>query len=212
MSFGPTAVGYRGVNITVPMLIQYAYNLTLPDQISRLPGWTLDTRFDIEAKMDEETLAEFRELPREQQREQRRLMLQAVLADRLRLKVHHEDKEQPIYELVVAKGGCKFKEAPVGEAQQMMTGSGRIVLQAMPVVNVADNLSGEIGRIVIDKTRLAGNYDLTLKWTPDEGRTADDQGLSVYTALEEQLGLKLVPTKGPVDTISVDHIERPTEN
>jgi uncharacterized protein (TIGR03435 family) len=82
----------------------------------------------------------------------------------------------------------------------------------MPLDSVANSLSNETGRIVIDKTGLTGNYDLTLKWTPEQQRTADDSGPSVFTALEEQLGLKLVPAKGPVDTIVVDHIERPSEN
>lgn len=212
ISFGATPEGYRAVNIMVSWLIQNIYDLTLADQISGLPDWASDARFDFEAKMDEETVAEFRKLSHEQQQEQRQLMLQAVFADRFKLKVHHKIKEMGIYELVVAKSGCKFKESPPGETQRVMTGNGRIVLQAMPLDSVANSLSNETGRIVIDKTGLTGNYDLTLKWTPEQQRTADDSGPSVFTALEEQLGLKLVPAKGPVDTIVVDHIERPSEN
>ena len=212
MAFGPTPVGYHNVNVTLLLLIQSAYKLTLPDQIAGLPGWTSDARFDVEAKMDDATLAEFRKLPPEQQGEERRLMLQAVLAERFKLKVHHETREQTIYQLVVAKGGCKVKRSPDGEPQRMMTGNGKIILQAMPIGNVADNLSDEAGRIVVDKTGLTGNYDLTLKWTPEAQRTADNGGPSVYTALEEQLGLKLVPAKGPVNTIVIDQVERPSAN
>jgi uncharacterized protein (TIGR03435 family) len=212
MSFGSTPVGYHGVNVTVSMLIQYAYDITMPDQISGLPGWAAGSPFDIETKMDEETLAEFRNLPLDQQWEQRRLMLQTVLADRFKLKSHREIKEQPVLELIIAKGGCKFKESTPGQSGRMMTGRGQITLQAMPVVNLANNLTNETGRIVVDKTGLTGNYDLTLKWTPEEQSTADDSAPSVYTALDEQLGLKLVPGKGPVDIVVIDHIERPTEN
>lgn len=212
MAFGPTPVGYHNVNVTLPLMIEYAYNLTLPDQIAGLPGWASEARFDVEAKMDDATLAEFRNLAPEKQSEERRLMVQAVLADRFKLKVHHETKRQGIYQLVVAKGGYKFKEAPQGEPQRMMTGNGKIILQAMPLGNVADRLSSETSRIVVDKTNLTGNYDLTLKWTPDAQRTANDASPSVYTALEEQLGLKLVPAKGPVDVIVIDHVEQPSAN
>ena len=212
ISFGATPEGYRAVNIMVSWLIQNIYDLTLADQISGLPDWASDARFDFEAKMDEETVAEFRKLSHEQQQEQRQLMLQAVFADRFKLKVHHKIKEMGIYELVVAKSGCKFKESPPGETQRGMTGNGRIVLQAMPLVNLVGNLSNETGRIVIDKTGLTGNYDLTLKWTPEQQRTADDSGPSVFTALEEQLGLKLEPAKGPVQVLVIDKVEMPSAN
>jgi uncharacterized protein (TIGR03435 family) len=171
MSFGPSPVGYHGVNIAASFLIQYAWSLALADQISGLPGWASDAPFDVEAKMDDETLAEFRKLTPEQRQQQRRLMMQAVLADRFGLKVHPEVKDQPIYELVVAKGGSKFEASPPDEPQRVMTGSGRIVLQAIPLVNVADYLPTETGRIVVDKTGLTGNYDLTLQWIPG-GRRA----------------------------------------
>ncbi len=82
------------------------------------------------------------------------------------------------------------------------------------------SLTGAVGRTVIDKTGLAGNYDFELKWTPehgdqpsaDSGQTDAQSGPSIFTALEEQLGLKLQPSKGPVQTLVVDHVEMPTEN
>jgi uncharacterized protein (TIGR03435 family) len=211
-SSGPSQDGYRAVNVTAPSLIQYAYVLTLPDQISGLPGWAADARFDIEAKMDEQTVAEFRKLSPEQQQEQRQLMMQTVLADRFKLKVHRETNNHPIYELVVAKSGCKLKESPAGEPQRMMIRNGRIVSHAVPVFNMISNLSYETGRIVVDKTGLTGDYDFTLNWTPEEQSGTDGAGPSIFTALEEQLGLKLVPAMGPVDTIVVDRIEQPSPN
>jgi uncharacterized protein (TIGR03435 family) len=78
--------------------------------------------------------------------------------------------------------------------------------------DLAYSLSGEVGRIVLDETGLKGKYDFTLKWTPDEERGAADAGPSIFTAVQEQLGLKLESTTGPIDTIVVDHIERPSPN
>lgn len=212
MLFGSTPVGYRGVNISVSMLIQYAYDIEVPEQISGLPGWASESPFDIETKMDEETLAEFRNLSPDRQQEQRRLMLQTVLADRFKLKLHREIKEQPVLELIIAKGGCKFKESTPGQARRMLTGGGQIILQGMPVADLANSLTNETGRIIVDRTGLTGNYNLTLKWTPSKWSTADDSAPSVYTALDEQLGLKLVPAKDPIDLVVIDSIERPTEN
>ncbi len=93
------------------MIIQNAYGLKMPDMISGLPGWADSAAFDIEAKMDAETMAALKAMPKEQADEQRRLMMQAMLADRFKLKVHHETKELPIYSLVIAKGGFKLKDA-----------------------------------------------------------------------------------------------------
>ena len=101
----------------------------------------------------------------------------------------------------------------------MMRGNGRITAQAIPVSNLSVNLTGQLGRIVVDKTGLTGKYDITLQWAPDDNRGASpdagstaDSGPSIFTALQEQLGLKLDATKGPIDTIVVDHVEMPSEN
>jgi uncharacterized protein (TIGR03435 family) len=72
--------------------------------------------------------------------------------------------------------------------------------------------AAEVGRVVVDKTGLTGHYDITLTWTPEERLGADDAGPSIFTALEQQLGLKLVPAEGPVDTIVVDYVEEPLPN
>jgi uncharacterized protein (TIGR03435 family) len=81
-----------------------------------------------------------------------------------------------------------------------------------PISGFVFALSDVLSRNVVDKTRLSGNYDIDLKWTPDDQQGTPDAGPTLFTALEEQLGLKLVPAKGPVDTFVVDHVERPTEN
>lgn len=210
LSFGPTDQGYAAKNIMVSFLVQYAYNLK-PDQISGLPGWTSVDRFDLEAKVDEQTAAELNELSPDERMRQRERMMQTVLADRFKLQVHHGAKEQPVYDLVIAKGGCKLKLSPSGGSSKMMTGSGRIVMQAMPIGALIDNLSSSAGRIVVDKTGLGGSYDFTLQWAP-EGADPSDPRPSFFTALEEQLGLKLVSSTAPVDILVIDHIERPSAN
>ena len=84
----------------------------------------------------------------------------------------------------------------------------------VPLDNLAYSLSGRLSRTVVDKTGLKGNYDLLLTWSPDDGSTAssDSSAPSLFTALQEQLGLRLQPAKGPVETLVVDHVEMPTEN
>jgi uncharacterized protein (TIGR03435 family) len=210
LSFGPTEQGYAAKNIMVSFLVQYAYDLK-PDQISALPGWTSVDRFDLEAKMDEQTAAELKELPPDERMRLREQMMQTVLADRFKLQVHRGTKDEPVYALVVAKGGCKLKQSPSDESSKMMTASGRIVMQAMPISALIDNLPSSAGRIVIDKTGLNGSYDFTLQWAP-EGSDPSDPRPSLFTALEEQLGLKLVSSAAPVDILVIDHIERPSAN
>jgi uncharacterized protein (TIGR03435 family) len=102
----------------------------------------------------------------------------------------------------------------------MIVYDGEITAGGVPVSSLAFSLTGVVGRTVIDKTGLTGNYDVELKWTPengdqsstDNGQTDAQSGPSIFTALEEQLGLKLQPAKGPVQTLVVDRVEMPTEN
>ena len=83
----------------------------------------------------------------------------------------------------------------------------------IPMASLASTLEGQVHRTVIDKTGLTGSYDFTLKWSPDDGSTAQtDAAPYIFTALQEQLGLKLQPAKGPVETLIVDHAEMPSEN
>jgi uncharacterized protein (TIGR03435 family) len=164
--------------------------------------------------------------------EQRRTMFQSILADRFKLVVHHETRELPIYVLSVAKGGPKFKEstpddpAATGPRRRgMMMQRGKITATDAQVSMLVTILSRQLGRTIVDKTGLTGNYDFTLEFTPDEGASAppgsggappppppDSAAPSIFTALPEQLGLKLESTKGPVDVIVIDHIEKPAEN
>jgi uncharacterized protein (TIGR03435 family) len=224
--------GYSATNLPLKAIISNAYGIR-QDLISGAPGWTESTTYDIEAKEDAPVAAALQKLPSDQRSAQIGLMLQAVLADRFHLKAARVDKELPIYALVIAKGGFRLKDADpnnpyvgglkgpdgIPKAGIMMTMQGQLIGQGVPISRLATNLSYQLGRSVVDKTGLTGNYDFTLKWTPDQapavssaGTEANSSEPSMFTALEEQLGLKLESTKGPVETLVIEHLERPSEN
>ena len=229
---------------TIKEVIRFAYDIKSDNQLSGGPSWLNSEKFDIEAKEEESVAENLKKLSFEEQAKQIRLMVQALLADRFKLKVSHQTKELPVYALVVAKGGPKLTQtqvpgpspdgtaAPKGGFRGIrMMGPGQLTGTNINVGLLADILSGqrELGRLVIDETGLKGNYDWTLKWTPDQGGPMfkgpdggqpsadappppDSSGPSIFTALEEQLGLKLESRKGPVETLVIDSIERPSEN
>jgi uncharacterized protein (TIGR03435 family) len=166
------------------------------------------------------------------------LMLQSLLAERFKLKVRRDIKQLPVYDLVIAKGGPKFLHTSFNtEDDPAHRADPKLPRPARPPCPtdmrcwhnygsmglVADILSGfsEIGRPVLDRTGLEGGYYLDLQYAPqrltatpgtDEASPPGPAGPSIFTALEKQLGLKLKPTKGPVESIVIEHIERPTEN
>lgn len=217
--------GWTAEGVTPSLLIQNAFDLK-DFQISGGPGWIDSEKYDISAKMDEATMETLKKMPLKQAMEQRRLMLQSLLAERFKLKVTHSSKELPIYALVVAKSGPKLIQdappsGPSGSAAarfQVSLGAGQMDATAVPIGNLAENLSHQVGRKVVDKTGLTGNYDFTLHWDPETQSPDLDRsgsgpsGPSIFTALQEQLGLKLESEKGPVETLIIDSVERPSEN
>ena len=210
----PTPDGYKAINVEPAQLIREAYGVQFSDQLVGLPAWAYEETFDLEAKIDEDDLPAYQRLSGPGQREQSALMLRPLLADRFKLKVHQETKTIPVYSLVVAKSGFKLKQSQEPEARYgMVTNWGRIYIRAGAIgTRFIVGLSNFTGRMVIDKTGLTGWYDIDLKWTPDDELAKGASGPTLFTALEEQLGLKLVSTKAPVDVLVVDHVERPTEN
>jgi len=228
-------------NATVRFLLQYAYRVK-DAQIVGAPGWIDSEHYDIEAKTDDSSADAQRKLTSDEQGAQLRLMLQSLLADRFKLTLHHDTKELPIYTLVVAKNGPKLHESaatpddpaplrpptpdgPQPRNSMRMMGRGNLSINAGSLDMFAELLSHQLGLLIVNKTGLKGIYDFTLKWTPDEGQgqmpggppgdappPADASGPTIFTALQEQLGLKLESQKGPVDTIVIDHVERPSEN
>ncbi len=203
-------------------ILKFAYNTTVGTLLG-VPNWASSARFDIDAMWSESLNAELQKLPTEQQRERRREMVQALLIERFHLKVHHETRELPAYAMTVAKGGVKLKPS-THEGSGMTLATGKFEGRGVSIAEIDAPLGGqpEIRRPVLNQTGLTGKYDFVLQWTPETGASAapggensatpDTSGPSLFTALQEQLGLKLEPTKAPADVVVIDHIEMPSEN
>jgi uncharacterized protein (TIGR03435 family) len=201
-------------NATLSSLVQTAFGVFRENQVSGLPGWATSDHYDVDAKMDDETAAALKKLPREDRRRQTQLMLQAILADRCQFEFHRETRLQPAYDLVIAKDGLKLEEAPPKDGPASSTAArGEFTMEGTTIEALAASLSVTVGRFVVDKTGLGRKkFNITLTWTPDEQQGSADAGPSIYAALEEQLGLKLVPSKAAVETIVVDRMEKPSAN
>ena len=207
---------FRTVNVSMKALLQAAYGLP-ETQIFGVPSGIGPAMFDIEAKVDSAFDEKMTSLSEDERRALKEQLLQALLADRFKLACHRETRELPIYALVVAKGGSKLQTS---KANGRTIGGtyGKLVAEGVTVDGFAQELAKRVGRVVVDKTGISGRFDVTLRWTPDEGPAMlngapiPDPPPSIYTAIQEQLGLKLEPRKGPVEVIVVDHVEMPTEN
>jgi uncharacterized protein (TIGR03435 family) len=194
----------RYSNVSLKEIVGQAYKVA-QYQISG-PDPLDSARFDIDAV-----------LPAGASGDQVPLMLQALLADRFRLALHREKKELPVYSLVVGKNGPKIKRAE--SATGISSDSNRIhwhVTAKTTMPHFAEFLSLRLERPVVDETGLAGAFEITLDWTPDTaaepGANDTPPGPSIFTAVQEQLGLKLEARKGPVDFLVIDHAENPSGN
>lgn len=208
----------------VTMLLQFAYNLSSgsTNQIIGGPVWIGSSKFDINAKEDPQLAAKIDKLPREEQLATQRQMVQALLAERFELKVHHETRDLRVLALTVAKGGPKLTQTKPGEENESWMGlrssKGKIEGRGATIKMLVGNLSPkpEIGgRLVVDETGLKGKYDFELNWSPQNltSQAGDDTaGPSLFAALQEQLGLKVEDRKSPVDCIVIDHVEMPSKD
>jgi bla regulator protein BlaR1 len=196
-------------NLLLKSLITSAYGVR-EVLIFGLPGWAEEAHYDIRAKV---TDADPKVLDG-MSREQRRALMAAMLEDRFHLKLHPVMKTLPVYDLVVASGGPKFRESlRHGVEPHLEVRKTEFSATNASILGLSYFLEEVVERTVIDKTGLSGTYDLHLQWAPDLTGVPDSDTLpSIFTALQEQLGLKLQPDKGPVKTLIVDHIERPSEN
>lgn len=207
---------FRTQNISLKALIQFAF--TMPEsRIIDAPAWTTSQFFDIEAKSTDEALNQrLHDLPSDQAKPIKLAMIQALLADRFGLKTHREQRELPIYELVVAKSGAKLTPSKSG-GLTINHGSYYFNGQGITMPLIAQELARDAGRVIIDKTNLPGRFDIDLRWQPDDAPPMKLNGEelslpSLFTALQEQLGLRLEPTKGPVDVLVIDSVQQPTAN
>jgi len=178
------------------------------------PSWLETDFFDISAK-----------IPDGAARDQVPAMLETLLTERFKLAAHREDRVRSGYVLVVDKGGPKFKEAkpdgdrPLNGIQGV--GRGELTGLGADMGLFARRLAVVVGRTVVDRTGLTGKYDFKLQWTPDTSqamRSPDEppadhaSGPSIFSAIQEQLGLRLEASKGPVEILVIDHIEKPSAN
>jgi uncharacterized protein (TIGR03435 family) len=194
---------YRAENVSLISLLRVAYAVQ-EFQIADYPAWANVDRFDIDAKMD--AGANPRDWP---------LMLQRLLADRFKLALHRESRQGPIYTLVVGGNGPRLSAAepskrsgPGGDFSASPT---QIIGTGVSMVEFAMRLSRSIGVTVVDGTGLTGAFDLKLTWPMDDrfvGRGASANP-TIFTAIQEQLGLRLQAGRGPVETLVIDRAERP---
>jgi bla regulator protein BlaR1 len=208
---------FNATGVTAKNCITLAYDIQ-PFQLAGGPNWIGDQRYDIVAKMPAGAM----KAPRDPERwPQMRAALQALLADRFQLVVHRETKLIPGYVLVVAKNGFKLKETTDDGKANFGSNRGKFTAHEISMELLARNLSGMLSSPVADTTGIKGVFDLTLEWTPDEvqspakpGNEAAEPSLgpSIFTALQEQLGLKLETQKTPVEMTVIDRIEKPTSN
>jgi uncharacterized protein (TIGR03435 family) len=225
MLFLPAPGRFDAENQTLQHLVMRAYDVK-DFQISGGPGWINSDHYDIQAK------AEGNPSP-----DQMKLMLQTLLRDRFKLALHWETKELPIYVLTVAKGGLRLQPLKEGSCitpdpnnpsarapdQKQSdfcgfggTGRGTLDATSASMAHLAGMFSFLLDRIVVDKTAIAGEFRVHLTFAHDEVATglpaSADAGPSLFTAVQEQLGLKLESSKGPVDVLVIDRVEKPSEN
>lgn len=222
--------GFSATASTLRSLIAEAYGFSLGElnnqQLVGAPSWADTQRFDVKAKVDSDDVPKVKELTKAatmmvEARQIvtrtptfRMLMLQRLLEDRFHLKVHYEQKVMPLYEMALAKSGVRMKAAhPVDpEHGSMNWDPGKLSAENVPMAFIPVVFAMVLERPVEDKTDTPGTFDFEMHWTPTEGTQQNDSGPSLFTAVEEQLGLKLHPSKGPVWVIVVDHAEMPSEN
>jgi uncharacterized protein (TIGR03435 family) len=195
-------------NQSVASLLSFAYTIH-PRQIVDAPDWVFHDRYDVEGTTDTEgepNLHQFQE------------MIQKLLADRFQLKFHRDKRELSVYAIRVAKGGPKLKPAadPNGEPDQQGNSHGVEITQTYTNTSMPDFVLGMqffLDRPIVDQTGLTGHYDFTFRYTADETRTTDPNAPpGLFTAVQEQLGLKFEPAKAATDVFVLDHVERPSPN
>jgi uncharacterized protein (TIGR03435 family) len=213
--------GLRVEHATLKSLVLYAYDLR-EFQLAGAAGWMNTERYVILAKGVAEGPESYAQMNDQQRRARTALVrkrLQNLLAERFHLAVHRESRELPIYALVVAKGGVKMPVNNGPDTRGVTTG--RTIFRATRISpdKIAEALASITGRPVRDETGLTGYYDLDLEWAPEAAASPDAPekhaevvGPTLFTALQEKLGLKLESRKGPVEIVVIDSAEKPSEN
>lgn len=222
-----TDVGRFGTeNVTLESLLQFVTQPRGQSQsaVTGAPAWVKTDRFDIHAKESEDTTRLLEGLPPAEREAALKRMVLVLLEERFALKLHMEGQPAPILALAVARGGPKMQPyaqpkegSPLSWSGFHNDGRGHVEAKGATMAMLTDFISYQPeagGRVVMDQTGLTGQYSFQLRWTPaTEAATAEQTGLpSLTAALQETLGLELKRTTGPVQTVVVDHVEKPTAN
>lgn len=227
---------FNATNATLKDLIRLAYDVR-DFQVSGGPSWLSTERYDITAKVEgpgvsEDEIGKMPEAQRAQVQDQYFQRLKTLLADRFQLRLHRETKELPVYALIAAKNGPRIQaeadgasKGPTTRVSRTATGDTEISVSGIPLAMFVNVVSNQVGRTVVDKTGLSGNFNFKLTFAPDalQRAGAGDKGAdrpvpagtdgpSIFTALQEQLGLKLDPQKGPVEVVVIDRAQKASEN
>jgi len=219
IGIGPSG-SFEASGVDLMSLIAQAYNVR-GFQIVGGTGWMVDDKYTIVTKDEAKTpsgaeLSATNDAQRQQAQDRLMAKVRAMLADRFQLKIHRETKEMPVYELTIAKGGVKMQAAPEDGQNDAGLNPFRtneakagVVGKRLPMDVLTRFLSNQVARPVVDRTGLTGKYDFRLVYSPEMG---DTTGPSIFTALQEQLGLKLESAKGPVEVVVIDRAEKPSKN
>jgi uncharacterized protein (TIGR03435 family) len=213
----PSKGRFSATNVTLMQLVRFAFQIQ-EFQVSGQPSWFTTERYDIEAKAPPDVSAE--------QAEVWQRMLQRLLADRFRLTYRIEQRDQSVFELVVSRGGHKLTQVQPSNCATSVPGecgflasAGRIRGSQVSMDALATRLSRSIARTVVNKTGVDGVFNLLLEWMPDSQLALrpdqpgpDPGGPSIFTALQEQLGLRLESANGSIPVYVIDRVERPSEN
>ncbi len=203
--------GFSNRGITLLNLIAMAFGVR-EEQIIGGPAWVRSTEFDVDARVDEEKSQEFKKLSRQA----KGAMLRPILQERFHIELETGTKQISVYDLVVARGGPKLKiHSAADSVDPIHISAGNWIMPSMPISFLAIQLSGMINGIVCDQTGLLDKYDANLTFSSAEltpgapASNASDFGPDLLTALKEQLGLQLVPTKQLIPVIVIKNVSRP---
>ena len=200
---------FSATNVSLRALLKFGYGIR-DFQIAQPPNWFDSQRYDVLAKAEPAA-----------NEDRMKIMVQSLLVERFDLKFHRESKEMPAYVLTVSKSGPKIQPDMSGETGRVSRkGAGVVAGAKASMAQLAEALSDValngryiLDRPVLDRTGLSGVYDFVLSWTPEpSGSTPDLSGPSLFTAIQEQLGLKLETQKAQVEIFVIDHVEKASAN
>ena len=211
-------------NATLRVLIKIAYNLN-DDQLSGGPGWAAFRRFDIDAKPDMPAAGQDQNKTAQESQHENQLLMRSLLSDRFHLQLRSETRDMSIYVLVVADGGLKLKASTGSDSNaHVIARAGAIHGINASMDDIARELGDKAGHPVENRTGVGGRYDFNLEWTPDSPfgvaslasgaapSDAGDSGPDLFTAVQQQLGLKLEARKSSAPYDVIVGVQEPTEN